>query len=160
MPLKLINEEIVKDVAAAAQNSSRRRSVYTFHDKNDDPVHRMLTVRMTDSYLRPHKHSDPDKVEVFIVLQGKLCVIGFADDGRVNEHVILEAGKSPWGVEVPAGMWHTTVALEPNTAVYTVVEGPWDPKTHKKFPIWAPEESDKLAGQAFIGKIRQELMLY
>jgi hypothetical protein len=28
-----------------------------------------------DSYLRPHKHSDPDKVEVFIVLQGKLAVV-------------------------------------------------------------------------------------
>ena len=160
MPFRLINEAIVRDVAAVAQNSSRRRSLYTFHDKNDDPVHRMLTVRMEDSYLRPHKHSDPDKVEVFIVLQGKLAVIGFADDGRVSEHVVIEAGKSPWGVEIPPGMWHTTIDLEPETAVYTVVEGPWDPKTHKHFAEWAPEESNREAGLALIGRIRQELMLY
>ena len=53
-----------------------------------------------------------------------------------------------------------TVALEPDTALFVVVEGPWDPRTHQKFPTWAPTEEEKDAGQAFIARVRQELMLY
>ena len=161
MPFTVIDDKLMNDVTASAQNSSRRRSLYTFHTRNDDKMHRLLSVIEPDSYIRPHKHEEPDKVEVFIPLRGKLLVVIFADDGRIAEHIILQAGEtSPWGVEIPPATWHMTLALEPDTAVYEVVEGPWDPKTHKKYPAWAPEETDAAAAQAFIGKIRQELMLY
>lgn len=161
MPFKLIDQALVDEVVRAARNSSRRRSHYTFHDSNADKIHRLVNVLEPDSYVRPHKHEDPNKVEVFIPLTGRLLVVTFADDGRIAEHVVLQAGEmSPWGVEIPPGTWHMTLALEPDTAMYEVVDGPWDPATHKKFPDWAPAEEDKAAGQAFIARIRQELMLY
>ncbi len=160
MSLKLINSETIKEVAATAQNSSRHRSIYTYHDNNADKLHRMINVIEPDSYIQPHKHEDPDKTEVFIILQGKLLVVIMADDGRVMESVTLEAGKSPWGVEVPPGVWHTTVSLEPDTAIYEVLEGPWDPKTHKKLAPFAPAETEIAAGQKYIASLRQELMLY
>ncbi|MBI5465830.1 MAG: WbuC family cupin fold metalloprotein [Candidatus Kerfeldbacteria bacterium] len=160
MPLILIDDKLIAEVAASAQNSARRRSLYTFHDNNEAKVHRMVNVMEPDSYVRPHKHENPDKVEVFIVLRGKLAVLVFADDGRVTEHVVLEAGKSPWGAELPPGTWHSSLALEPDTVVYQVSEGPWNPHTHKAFPAWAPSEDDKEGSQAFIARVRQELMLY
>ena len=161
MPFTVIDDKLMNDVTAAAQNSSRRRSLYNFHTGNEDKVHRMLNVIEPDSYIQPHKHEDPDKVEVFIPLRGKLLMVIFADDGRIAEHIVIKAGEtSPWGVEVPPKTWHMTLALEPDTAVYEVVEGPWDPTSHKKYPTWAPPEDDKEAAKAFIAKIRQELMLY
>jgi len=160
MPLKFINQEIVNSVALAAQNSARRRSIYTFHEDNSDKVHRMVNVLQPESYVQPHKHEDPNKVEVFVILQGKLLIATLADDGRVMESVVLAAGTSPWGAEIPPATWHITLALEPDTAVYEIVEGPWDPATHKKFPDWAPSEDDYEAGQKYIASLRQELMLY
>ncbi len=160
MQLKLIDDSLVKDVTRAAENSARRRSSYAMHVSNDEKIQRLVSVLETDSYVRPHKHENPDKVEVFIVLQGKLLVVLFAEDGRISEHVVLEFGKSPWGVEVPPGAWHMTVALEPATALYEVVEGPWQDHSHKKYPTWAPAEEEKEAAQAFIARVRQELMLY
>lgn len=158
--LRLIDARLLNDVTSMAQNSTRRRSLYAFHDQNDDKLHRLLNVIEPDSYTRPHKHESPDKVEVFICLQGKLAIVEFADDGRIVNHVILEAGRSPWGVEVTPTTWHMSVALVPDTAVYEVVEGPWDPRTHKKFPTWAPAEEEKEEGEKFIARVRQELMLY
>jgi len=160
MPLKLIDEKLIADLTTTAQNSARRRTLYTFHTDNSDKLQRMAAVIEPESYIRPHKHQRPDKVEVFVILRGKLAVVIFADDGRVSEHVVLEAGKSPWGVEVTPDTWHMTLALEPDTAMYEVVEGPWHPKTHKTFPNWAPPEEDAAAGQAFIARVRQDLMLY
>lgn len=161
MPFTVIDDKLMNDVTAAAQNSSRHRSLYSFHTSNEDKIHRMLNVIEPDSYSRPHKHEDPDKTEVFIPLRGKIAIIIFAEDGRPAEHIVIKGGEtSPWGVEVPPKTWHMTLALEPDTAVYEVVEGPWDPSTHKKYPAWAPEENNETAAQDFIARLRQELMLY
>lgn len=161
MPFTVIDDKLMNDVTAAARNSARQRSLYSFHTHNDDKVHRLLNVIQPESYSRPHKHEEPDKVEIFIPLRGKIAVVIFAEDGRPAEHIVIKAGEtSPWGVEVPAKTWHMTLALEPDTAIYQVVEGPWEPETHKKFPTWAPPENDKSAAQEFIAKLRQELMLY
>lgn len=160
MYLKLIDEVIVNDVTQTAVNSARRRSSYTMHLSNDDKIQRLVSVLEPDSYVRPHKHENPDKVEVFLILRGTLLLVVFADDGRIVEHVVLKAGQSPWGAEVPPGTWHMTMALEPATALYEVVEGPWQDHSHKKYPDWAPPEEDKSAAQAYMAGVRQELMLY
>ncbi len=160
MPFRLINEQLVNEVSVAAQNSKRLRSYYTFHQSDRELTHRLVKAVEPGSYIRPHKHDKPDKSQSFISLRGKFVVVLFAEDGRVAEHVVLEAGKSPWGVEIPPTEWHTMMALEPGTVVYEVVEGPWDPTTHKTYPTWAPSDDDTVAATAFIGKIRQELMLY
>ncbi len=160
MPLKPINQAIVDDLVGSSQNSARLRSSLMFHEQAADHVQRMVTVAQPGSYVRPHKHQDPDKVEVFLILKGRLLVVTFADDGRVLEHVVLDVTVGSWGVEVPPATWHMTLPLEPDTSYYEVVEGPWDEHTHKKFPSWAPEERDGEAAQAFTGRIRQELMLY
>jgi len=160
MLLKLIDDVLVNDVAEAAKNSARQRSSYSMHLSNEDKVQRLVSVLEPNSYVRPHKHENPDKVEIFVILRGKLLVAVFAEDGRVAEHLVLTAGQSPWGVEVPPGAWHMTLALEPATAIYEVVEGPWEEHSHKKYPDWAPAEEDKKAAQEFIARVRQELMLY
>lgn len=161
MPFTLIDDKLMNEVTAAAQNNSRRRSSYAFHRSNQESLQRLVSVFEPDTYVRPHKHTDGDKVEVFIPLRGKFVLVTFADDGRVAEHVVLEAGEtSPWGAEVPPGTWHTIIALAPDTAVYRVGSGPWTEQAHKQYPTWAPQEEDGEAGQAFVARVRQELMLY
>jgi cupin fold WbuC family metalloprotein len=160
MPFRFINEQLINEVSTAAKNSSLQRSYFTFHQSDQELAHRLVKAVEPGSYIRPHKHNKPDKSQTFIVLRGKFVVVLFAEDGRVSEHVVLEAGKSPWGVEIPPTEWHMMMALETGTVVYEVVEGPWDPTTHKTYPTWAPDENDEPAAQGFIAKIRQELMLY
>lgn len=160
MPVRLIDDALINEVIQSAQNSARHRSLYNLHERNEEKVHRLIRVLEPESYIQPHKHESPNRTESFIILRGKLAVVIFADDGRISEHVVLEAGKSPWGVEVPSATWHTTLALEPDSTIFEVLQGPWDPKTHKKFPQWAPAETDQAGGQAFITRIREELMLY
>jgi cupin fold WbuC family metalloprotein len=160
MLIKLIDDVLINEVVQSAQNSARHRSLYNLHERNEEKVHRLIRVLEPESYIQPHKHENPYRMESFIILRGKLAVVIFADDGRISEHVVLEACKSSCGVEVPGTVWHTTIALEPDVTLFEVLQGPWDPKTHKKFPKWAPAETDQTEGQAFIVRVRQELMLY
>jgi cupin fold WbuC family metalloprotein len=36
--------------------------------------------------------------------------------------------------------WHTYIALEPDTWIFEVKLGPFDPATDKEWPPWAPVE--------------------
>lgn len=158
MPFRLVDSSAVNEVIASSQNSTRRRAFLPFHDSSETVVQRLLKVIQPASYIRPHKH-ERSKVEIYSVIQGKLVLVAFADDGRIAEHVVLEAGKSPWFVEVP-DFWHTAVSLESDTVVYEIIEGPWQPANYKEFPAWSPAEEEVEKGQAFIARIREELMLY
>ncbi|MFZ5391409.1 MAG: WbuC family cupin fold metalloprotein [Patescibacteria group bacterium] len=160
MSFKLLNDDLIKETAVTSQNSKRRRSLYTFHQDNDEKVHRLLNVIQPDSYLQPHKHQAPDKVEVMIVLKGKLAVIEFAEDGRPSGQIVLAPQSSPYILEIEPNTWHMSIALEADTAVYIVTEGPWRPDSHKIMAPWAPSEKETVAAQEYLAGLRQELMLY
>jgi dTDP-4-dehydrorhamnose 3,5-epimerase-like enzyme len=107
-----------------------------------------------DSYARPHRHSDPDKTEVFIALRGMLLVVRFSDDGAPIEGVLIREEGPVKGVEIPAGAWHTVVSLDDRTVVFEAMHGPYDANSHKNFATWAPPEDDRKAGLAFIASLR------
>lgn len=62
---------------------------YNFHDSMDAPIHRMLNALEPGTYLPPHRHKNPDKEEVYLVLRGSLLAILFDDEGNVTEKVHL-----------------------------------------------------------------------
>ncbi len=102
----------------------------------------MLNAVEPGSYVQPHKHENPDKREVFILLRGKMAVVFFDDDGNITENLILD-NKENYGVEIPPAVWHTIIALERGTVVYEVKDGPYSPSDDKNFASWAPKEDEK-----------------
>ena len=98
----------------------------------------MLNAIEPGSYIRPHRHLDPDKMEMFVVLKGNGAVITFDDNGQMLECFMLEADGEMLGVELPPGVWHTVVSMEEGTVFVEVKDGPYLPSTDKDFAAWAP----------------------
>jgi cupin fold WbuC family metalloprotein len=96
----IINDEFIRPVADKANTSPRRRMNFNFHPQLDDPLQRMLNCLEPDTYIQPHKHENPDKVEAFILLKGKVLVVEFDADGNVVSHALLEAGTGTYGAEI------------------------------------------------------------
>ena len=71
----------------------------------------------------------------------------FDDNGAVTERVEIRENGLCRGCEIEKGAWHTVGALEPNTVVFEVKPGPYDPSADKHFAPWAPEENAKSAAQ-------------
>ncbi|MFH1978383.1 MAG: WbuC family cupin fold metalloprotein [Candidatus Aenigmatarchaeota archaeon] len=135
-----------------AKKSDRKRLHYNFHKTNEEKLQRFLNAIEPESYVRPHKHLDT--IEVFIIFKGKVALFTYDDNGEVTDKVVLEPGKTP-GVEIPVNMWHSMMALEENSVLYIIMEGPYIADSHKRFPDWAPEESTK--GKEFMKKLRSKL---
>jgi len=153
-----INEEFISKTSAKAQTSVRRRMNYNFHKEDAATLQRMLNAMEPDTYIQPHKHEDPDKVEVFFVLRGRIVLIEFDEQGQVIDHIILDPKAGNYGGEVPPKTWHTLICLEENSVAYEVKDGPYNPIVDKNFATWAPREG--AAGcQKYNKKLLKELGL-
>jgi cupin fold WbuC family metalloprotein len=123
-----------------ARGSKRGRINHNFHYGGEDPLQRMLNSMQPGTYLQPHKHQDPDKREVFMALTGKFVVIQFNDDGTIADHMILDPKNNDFAAEIAARTYHTIICLEPDSIIYELKDGPYNPEDDKHFAPWAPKE--------------------
>jgi cupin fold WbuC family metalloprotein len=150
-----LDQDLIRSVLDRARNSPRRRANHCFHDPADR-LQRMVNAGLRGTYFAPHRHKDPDKLEIFTVLTGRVLVLTFDDAGAILDHAILsregaDAGASgTWQVEIPPGTWHALVILSPEAVLYEVIDGYFDAKTHKRFAPWAPSEADPEAARLYL----------
>lgn len=109
-----------------------------FHQPGE-VVQRMVSALTPGTYIRPHSHG-AGRAEVCIALLGAAAVLTFDERGNLRQRRIIRPGSDLVGVEVPPGVVHTLIALEPVTTLYEVHQGPYDAATHKRLADWAPEE--------------------
>ena len=153
-----ITDEIINETSDRAKTSERKRCNYNFHKSYSDPIQRFLNAVEPNSYLRPHKHEQPDKIEIFLSLKGRVLILEFDDNGGITDHFILDPREGKMGVEIPPRTWHSFIALQEGSVLYEIKEGPFVPGAGMIFAEWAPEEGTKAARQ-FNEKILNELKL-
>ena len=136
-----ITAESLRGLKEEAKHCRRKRKNLNYHPKMDDPINRMVHAMNPGTYIQPHKHEDPDKREIFIILEGRVAVIEFDDHGNVIQNIILDRTEGKYGVEIPACTWHSIIALEEDSMVYEVKDGPYSSINDKHFASWAPAEN-------------------
>ena len=150
---RFFGRECLAALSARAAASPRRRMNLDFHDTPSHPVNRMLNAMEPDSYVRPHRHVAAFKDETFVVVKGAFGVVLFDDKGDVSHTALLRPESDLIGADLPAGVFHSIVALEPASVFFEVKAGPYDPATAKDWAPWAPEESAAEAAQ-YLSKLR------
>lgn len=139
-----IDQELLAPLSQQARQNPRRRLNHNFHQP-EEVINRMLNAIEPDSYICPHRHLNPPLAEIFLVLRGWGAVLLFDEQGRVEEVQRLDPRTQSWGVEIPAGCYHTIVSGSVGSVFYEVKQGPYDPKRAKDFAPWAPEEGSSQA---------------
>lgn len=135
-----INTDFIERISEKAKTSARRRMNFNFHPFPDDTLQRLLNAMEPDTYIQPHKHENPDKVEVFFCLRGRLLVVEFNDDGTIADYIVLDSQSGNYGCEIPARTYHSIISLESGSVAYEVKHGPYNPIDDKNFAAWAPKE--------------------
>lgn len=155
-PLVVLSTELVLRACDYARTSPRRRVIQPFHRSEDELLHRMLNAVQPDSYIRPHRHLAPPKAEAWILLRGSIGFFTFDDGGAIETCLHIGAGSERFGVDLVPGVYHTFVALEPDTVIYEVKTGPYRRSDDKDFAPWAPAEGEPEAA-AYLAMLREEL---
>ncbi|RHJ83985.1 WbuC family cupin fold metalloprotein [Parabacteroides sp. AM08-6] len=140
--MKTINKQLLDATTERAKQSPRLRMNYNFHEQLDDPINRLLNAMEPGTYLRPHRHSNPDKEEIFLLLRGKVAVFIFDNDGNITEKLILNPKEGTYGAEIKAGTWHGLLVLESGSVIYEIKQGPFAPLTPDNLAPWSPVAED------------------
>ena len=146
----LINEALLNETTERAKQSPRLRMNHNFHERLDDPVNRMLNALEPDTYIRPHRHLDPDKDEIFLLLRGRVAVFLFENDGNISRMQILDPKEGVYGAEIKAGTWHSLLVLESGSVIYEIKEGPFVPLAADHFAPWSPAPEETEAVRAYM----------
>lgn len=136
--MKIINEALLDETTGRAKQSPRLRMNYNFHERLDDPVNRLLNALEPGTYLRPHRHLNPAKDEIFLLLRGRIAVFLFDNKGEITETQILDPKEGAYGAEIKAGTWHGLLVLESGSVIYEIKEGPFAPLAPENFAPWSP----------------------
>jgi cupin fold WbuC family metalloprotein len=153
-----ITTKEISVLKAEAKDSPRKRKNFNFHKEPDDRLQRMMHAMNPGTYVQPHKHENPDKREAFIILEGSVAVIEFNDSGEIKGHLILNRQAGNYGVEVSKCSWHMLIALEENSVIYEVKDGPYSPNDDKNFATWAPKEGSNTCDE-YLDRIKKLLQL-
>ncbi len=150
----LIDRALLDAVTLEARASARRRMNRNFHAAASDRCNRLLNAVEPDSYIAPHRHLDPGKDEIFVVLRGRFGVAIFDDAGNATRTHVLSAGADCIGVDIAHGTWHTLVSLEPGSVFLEAKAGPYAPLSASERAGWAPAEGSPEAG-AYLARLRK-----
>ena len=154
MNITILDDALLVDLSAQARNNPRLRKNHNLHASLDDPCQRLLNAMEPGSYIRPHRHLTPPKQEGFVGVRGRLAAFIFDRQGEVIDVVLFGPRESACGVDLPAGVWHTVVSLEPGSVFYETKTGPYVPIAADDMAPWAPAEGSEGAGKYLEGLVR------
>lgn len=140
-PIQIVDQELLDQVVAKAKTAPRRRINHNLH-RLEDQVQRMLNALEPNTYVRPHRHVDPPKTEMFVILRGRVAVLIFDDAGEIETCKIL----SPRGtcvIDIPPGHWHGLIALDSGSILIEAKDGPYVASADKDFAPWAARENSR-----------------
>ena len=126
-----------------AKESPRKRMHYDMRtqamenvvDANAEPwvdmSQRILNVLLPETKPAIHKHSET--AETVVICRGSVIIEFYGADGVKTEEFLLKAGGDCVGVQIPRGVYHTMVCLEPGSVVFEAKDRPYDPEKTEEF---------------------------
>jgi cupin fold WbuC family metalloprotein len=153
--MKIFSTSFFEELILSSKESNRRRASINVHRSFEEPCQKLFNAVSIGSYIRPHRHALDPKAECLIAIKGLFSLITFSDSGAINDITLFGSEKFTEklpiavGLELPAGIWHTVVALNEDAILFETKAGPFDPKVAKEFASWAPEEGGNMAEEYF-----------
>ena len=123
--MKIIDSTLLDVVTAQSIRSPRLRMNYNFHESLDAKAQRLLNALEPGTVLPIHRHLGT--AETYIVLRGSLRVQFYNEKKELIYSEILNYNDGKYGVDIPAGQYHTLDVLESGTVIFEVKDGPYQP---------------------------------
>lgn len=152
--MKIITKNTLDELTHQARQSDRRRKNLNLHDDYADPCQRLFNALESETYIRPHRHTDPPKPECFMAIRGRMALVLFDDIGEMTRVVPFGAGTDVIAIDIPAGQWHSIVSLESGSVFFETKPGPFSPLPEKDIAPWSPPEGTAEASAFLVKMVR------
>jgi len=96
---------------------------HNFHDSMEAKSQRLLNALEPGTEIPIHRHRTT--AETYILLRGTIRVLFYNIKRELIETIELNPLTGKYGVDIPAGQWHTLEVQEPGTVIFEVKDGPY-----------------------------------
>lgn len=121
----LLDYNLLDTITEQAKQSPRLRMNYNLHDSLDAKAQRLFNALEPGTELPIHRHMQTG--ESYIVVRGHIKVYFYNDNREVISTFDLNPQEGRFGVQIPAGQWHTLEVMESGTVIFEVKDGPYSP---------------------------------
>ena len=112
----LFDRDFITQLLDKATVSERLRQNFDLRNSASDTSQRMLNALLPGTEVPIHRHEET--AETVVCLMGKLEEIFYEEvgDGTFREisHQQLSPHEGLYGMQIPAGVWHTVHVIEPS----------------------------------------------
>ena len=123
--MSIIDKKLLDSVTSKAIDSERLRMNHNFHSSADSKAQKLLNALEPGTLLPIHRHRHTS--ETYVLLRGKIRVMFYDNEGVEVESFDLDPLMGNYGVDIPAGTWHTLEVLESGSVIFEVKDGPYTP---------------------------------
>ena len=141
----------LKQISAKESNANVRLCL---HDSPEADFHDMIILERPGRYYRPHKHLS--KGETWHVLDGRMGVFVFDDDGNTIEANTISAGEI---YRLSLDTFHAVMPLGEYVIYHESKPGPFTGLTDSVYPDWAPDGGNPDEINAFVEQLYGSLGL-
>ena len=134
-PITAVSSKDIRILKEKAAVNPRKRVRLCAHLSTEDVFHNMLIVLVKGCFIPPHKHKN--RAESFHIIEGKLRVIIFDNDGQVKKLITMGDYSSgdPFFYRLSEDLYHTVIPLSDTVVFHESTNGPFDPQ-NTSYPSW------------------------
>ena len=132
----------INELKEKARLNQRKRVRLCAHKSIDEKIHEMFIIHEKSCYVRPHKHID--KVESFHIIEGKVDILLFDENGRINNLIPMGdyASGRKFFYRLPPSHFHTLIIRSEVLVFHEITNGPFNPDD-TVWADWAPAETEE-----------------
>jgi cupin fold WbuC family metalloprotein len=151
-----IRADAIDLLRARLASSPRRRMRILTHRDVADQVQEMLIAFCRGVYIPPHKHIG--KSESFHIVEGRLDVVIFSDDGQVTDVIPMGDYRSGrvFFYRMADPTFHMLVVRSDEVVFHETSCGPFAREANV-YADWAPDERDTSAAQQYLTELDDAL---
>jgi len=127
--VNIIHTDFLDHLTDLAKKSQRLRMNHNFHEGDESPSQRLLNAMEPGTALPVHRHMST--AETYVLLRGRIEVQFYNDEKEIVDAVILDPKIGNYGVNIPAGQWHSIKVLLSGSVIFEVKDGPYAPLAKK-----------------------------
>ena len=120
----LLDDRLLDRVQDEAKASERLRMNFNLHESLEAKAQRLLNALEPGTVLPIHRHTHT--AETYILVRGRIDVMFYDESATERERYPLNTQEGRYGVQIPAGQWHTIEVHEPSV-IFEVKDGPYTP---------------------------------
>jgi cupin fold WbuC family metalloprotein len=136
----VLHTSVVEDLKRAFEHETGHILRICLHKSPSAVFHNMIILEEKGGYSRPHKH--PTKEETFHVIEGRMAIFLFHENGDFDEFVVLEQGEN-FMMRLGSNRYHSIISLTPQVIYHESKPGPFRRNEDLVFAPWSAEPHER-----------------